>query len=281
MRHEVLKHNTTLLPTVADALERGDRGPALDASGILLGGQGAAGVIDLWDRYIGELEAIGNSHGVRLNLRYIDEQIAPMCSAFDSLRQLAPRLHKGRPEVMVERIREISTAVNDVGYRELGKLLHEVCVLEVDEALLKETWTRVAREPGIVGERVPAPVFEAGENLRVRVFREDFSDILANLLRNACEAAMSDRAGPKVRIGVRVVEEMDAITGLSWVAIRVLDNASAELSNEMIHSRRIGRGIGLALDLAKRSQGSLVVEPEAGWSKAVVLRLSMAEEAEG
>ena len=45
MRHEVLKHNTTLLPTVADALERGDRGPALDASGILLGGQAPAGPI--------------------------------------------------------------------------------------------------------------------------------------------------------------------------------------------------------------------------------------------
>jgi len=34
------------------------------------------------------------------------------------------------------------------------------------------------------------------------------------------------------------------------------------------------------LDLAKRSSGSLVVESEVGWSKAVVLRLAMAEEAE-
>ncbi len=117
--------------------------------------------------------------------------------------------------------------------------------------------------------------------MNVRVFREDFADILANLLRNACEAALSDRPSNEVRIGIRVVEEMDPVTGLSWVAIRVLDNALSELSNDMIHSRRIGRGIGLALDLAKRSQGSLVVEPEDGWSKAVVLRLSMAEEAEG
>ena len=281
MRHEVLKHNTTLLPTVADALERGDRGPALDASGILLGGQGASGVIDLWERYIGELEAIGLSHGVRLNLRYIDPQIAPMCAAFESLRQLAPKLHKGKPEMMVETIREISKAVNEVGYRELGKLLHEVCVLEVDRSLLDEIWRRVAREPGIVGEGVPTPILEAGDGLNVRVFREDFADILANLLRNACEAAMADRSGPEVRVGVRVVEEMDPITGLSWVAVRVLDNAVSELSNEMIQNRRIGRGIGLALDLAKRSQGSLVVEPEVGWSKAVVLRLGMAEEAEG
>ena len=182
---------------------------------------------------------------------------------------------------MVEKIREISRAVNDVGYRELGKLLHEVCVLEVDRGLLEEVWRRVAREPGIVGLGVSAPVLEASAGMNVRVFREDFSDILANLLRNACEAALSDRPSAEVRIGIRVVEEMDPVTGLSWVAIRVLDNALSELSNDMIHSRRIGRGIGLALDLAKRSQGSLVVEPEAGWSKAVVLRLSMAEEAEG
>ena len=216
-----------------------------------------------------------------MNLRYIDGQIAPMCAAFDSLRRLAPKLHKGKSEQMIETIREISKAVNEVGYRELGRLLHEVCVLEVDRGLLEEVWGRVAREPGVVGKGIPAPVLEVGEGLRVRVFREDFSDIMANLLRNACEAALQVCRPQGPASGIRVVEEMDPITGLSWVAVRVLDNASAEFSNEMIQSRRIGRGIGLALDLAKRSQGSLGVEPETGWSKAVVLRLSMAEEAEG
>jgi phosphoglycerate-specific signal transduction histidine kinase len=70
---------------------------------------------------------------------------------------------------------------------------------------------------------------------------------------------------------------MDPVTGLSWVAIRVLDNATRPFTNDMLTSRQIGRGIGLAMDLAKRSSGSLSVEAEEDWSKAVVLRLAVAE----
>ena len=278
MRHEVLKHNTTLLPAVAEALERGDRGPALDASGILIGGQGADGVITLWERYIAELEAIGQSHGRRLSLRYTDPQIAPMCQAFRSLRQLAPQLHKAKPQTLVPQIRSISHALNTVGYAELGKLLHEVCVLEIDRAVLEAAWRRIAREPGLVGRGLEAPVLSLECEVQVRVFREDLVDILANLLRNACDAVLENCAEEERRVGIRIVEEMDFVTGLSWVAIRVLDSAPGPLTDAMLKDRQIGRGVGLAMDLAKRSQGSLKVEDEPGWAKAVVLRLAVAEE---
>ena len=281
MRHEVLKHNTTLLPSVAEALEHGDRGPALDASGILIGGQGAPGVIDLWERYLGELESIGQAHGRRLNLRYTDPQIAPMCEAFRSLQQLAPLIHKGKPEQLVPQIRAISRAVNEVGYAELGKLLHEVCVLEIDQALLSTVWRRVSREPGLVGRGLANPLLALECQVKVRAFREDLVDILANLVRNACDAVLEDCPAGDRRVGIRVLEEMDPITGLSWVAIRVVDNAVRPFDDTMLKGRNIGRGVGLAMDLAKRSQGSLKVESEPGWSKAVVLRLAVAEEMEG
>ena len=175
------------------------------------------------------------------------------------------------------KLREISNAVNEQGYKELGFLLHEVCVLSIDNSLLKSVWERVSREPGIVGTGLMRPSLQCGEALHVRAFREDLEDILANLIRNSCEAVLLDRPVAEARVGVRVAEEMDPITGLSWVAIRVLDNATRPFTNEMLSSRQIGRGVGLAMDLAKRSSGSLSVETEEGWSKAVVLRLAVAE----
>jgi len=278
MRHEVLKHNTTLLPSVVDALERGDNGPALDASGILMGGQGAPGVIALWERYVRELEAVGQANGVRLNLRYGDPQIGPMCAAFRELSQLAPQIHKAKAETLIPRLSAISKAVNEVGYRELGVLLHEVCVMEVDSGLLDAVWHRVVREPGLVGQQFSRPVLTVAGPMRVRAFREDLEDILANLLRNACEAVLKECPENDRRVGIRVVEEMDEITGLSWVAMRVMDNAPSQFDESMLRGRDIGRGVGLARDLAKRNSGSLKVERESGFEKAIVLRLGLAEE---
>jgi len=157
-------------------------------------------------------------------------------------------------------------------------LLHEVCVLEIDRAVLEAAWRRIAREPGLVGRGLEAPVLSLECEVQVRVFREDLVDILANLLRNACDAVLENCAEEERRVGIRIVEEMDFVTGLSWVAIRVLDSAPGPLTDAMLKDRQIGRGVGLAMDLAKRSQGSLKVEDEPGWAKAVVLRLAVAEE---
>jgi len=42
---------------------------------------------------------------------------------------------------------------------------------------------------------------------------------------------------------------------------------------------RCQRGLGLTVDLISRNGGSIHVEDEPGWSKAVVIRLQRAEEA--
>jgi acyl-CoA thioesterase YciA len=71
---------------------------------------------------------------------------------------------------------------------------------------------------------------------------------------------------------------MDEITGLSTLAIRIQDRSSEQLSNEMLRGRYVERGMGITADLLSRYDGSIAVEPEPGWQKAVVLRFFTVEE---
>ena len=71
--------------------------------------------------------------------------------------------------------------------------------------------------------------------------------------------------------------EEDEITGLERVVMRVQDDAPRRISTAMIRGRYIDRGLGLAVDLISRNGGSVHVEDESGWSKAVVVRLPRAE----
>ena len=48
----------------------------------------------------------------------------------------------------------------------------------------------------------------------------------------------------------------------------------------MLRSRYIERGLGLTVDLISRNGGSIGVEDEPGYSKAVVVRLPRAENLE-
>ena len=50
-----------------------------------------------------------------------------------------------------------------------------------------------------------------------------------------------------------------------------------KISTAMIRGRYIERGLGLAVDLTSRAGGSIHVEDEPGWSKAVVVRLPREE----
>ena len=79
------------------------------------------------------------------------------------------------------------------------------------------------------------------------------------------------------RFGVRLTVDEDHVTGLERVEIRVADDAPLRLSTAMIRSRYIDRGLGLVVDLTRRVGGAVHVEPEPGWSKAVVVRLPRVE----
>ena len=82
------------------------------------------------------------------------------------------------------------------------------------------------------------------------------------------------------RIAVILEEDDDPITGLELVVLRFCDTAPGTLTNAMIQGRSIGRGLGLAVDLITRHNGSIEVEDEPGYSKAVAVRLPRAEEDE-
>lgn len=275
MRHEVLKHNTTVLPAVADALERGDPGPALDLADQLTG---PGEVIARWEAYVAELEQLGRSHRLRLNLRRRDPVLAPMCHAFRTLARLAPNLHRSGADG-ADTLRSLSRVLNEEGYEALGALVREAGVVDLGTGLLRRCWERVSGEPSFAGAVVPELEVEdrAEQVLRVKINPHDLDDIVSNVLRNSLQVVLEDHGPGAGRLGLRLEGELDPITGLEEVALRFVDNATRPLNDAMIRGRQISRGLGLTVDLINRHAGSIRVEPEAGWSKAVVVRLPRAE----
>ncbi len=274
MRHEVLKHNTTVMPAVADALEGGDPGPALDLQEQLLG---TGEVILRWDAYVAELEQLGRSHRLRLNLRHRDTILAPMCAAFRALEKLVPGLHRRGADGARE-LRDLSSVLNDRGYEQLGVLVREAGVMGLDHQVLGRCWERVRGEPSFASQTIPELRLAAGDDpMRVKVNPSDLDDVVCNVLRNSLQVVLEDHPDGAGRLGLVLVEELDPITGLEEVALRFLDNAVRPLNDAMIRGRQISRGLGLTVDLINRHGGSIRVEQEPGWSKAVVVRLPRGE----
>jgi cytochrome c-type biogenesis protein CcmH/NrfG len=278
IKHEVLKHNTTLLPSVADALEAGRPEAARYAAERLFGAVGEPGIIERFDRYLVKLSGLAGAHGQRLALRR-DPILSPMRLSMRSLQRLkAPLLGERKmPRHVSTTLRDISSVLNGSGYDALGRLLSEMCVLPLDEAVLRHIYHRVAEEPELQGE-APVLNFELPQcAVPVRIFRADLEDIAGNLFRNALEALRRDHPLGARRVGVAVVEEVDPVTGHEHVALRFRDNALEPFTNEMLAGRYIEHGLGLALDMVSRYQGSMCIEEEPGWAKAVVVRLPRAE----
>lgn len=259
LRHEVLKHNTTVLPDIADALARGDAGP-WEAFRVR-----APELLAHFRRYLDELEALGRRYGMRLGLRGRDPILGPMHRA---LAKLA-RARRPRPdEVMAA-----SAAINGEGYQAIGRIVREICVLPVDADRVRAVYARVGAEPGFGGAPLPAlDVHTREAGLAVRMFRADLEDILANLLRNALAAGAR-------RLAVELGAFDDPITGHAWVEVAVADDAPGTLTNAMIRGRYIGRGLGLAVDLINRHGGSIRVEARGEGEKALVVQLPSVEAA--
>ena len=159
-----------------------------------------------------------------------------------------------------------------------GRLISNACLMGVEADPLAELWERLIREPGLEGsERLEFSYQLPQETPLFRMYRRPLEDILSNLLRNSATASMN--AGT-CRVGVRVECEEDFITGMERVAIRVCDDAPGLFDTAMIRSRTIERGLGLAVDTVSQHGGSIHVEDEQGWVKAVVVRLPRVEKAE-
>jgi signal transduction histidine kinase len=261
----------SVLPAVAEALEEQDPEPARWAAERLFGDRGA---IAQFDGHVRELVRIGASSGLRLNLRHRDPVMGPLLAAVDHLRRLERAMRRGHGRRLAQDLEEISLALNRDAYRALGQVVAHLCVLPLTERLLAELYADAAAE--LRGSVVPTMQLEmaASRPLLVRIFRADLSDIVGNLVRNAIAATLE--CGEDV-VGIGLAVDEDPITGLERVEVRVRDRSPRKLTTATLRGRYLDRGLGLAVDLTSRAGGSIHVEEETGWSKAVVVRLPLAE----
>jgi hypothetical protein len=161
-------------------------------------------------------------------------------------------------------------------FERLSGLIRELCVTNVDAKLIESVYAQVVGEKQFDGREI-APIEVSGGSAPVRIFRTDLEDILTNVFRNSLRSSVL-YAPPPVGIAVELSTEIDDITGLGSIAIRIKDRSPEQLSNEMLRGRYVERGMGITVDLLSRYDGAIGVEPEPGWSKAVVLRFFILED---
>ena len=266
VRHDILKHDTTILFEVADGLESDDAEAAQWAAERLFSERGT---VARFHEQLASLQALAGQVGMRLDLTRSDEVFAPMVGAMKRLSALRGDLRRGKARAAPE-LRRIATALNHDGFAAVGRLVHSLSVLELDEALVADVVERVEAEPG-VGGAGQTRVVHSGEVIRVRSFRREIEDIVANLVRNA------RMASPDEVVEVHVALEVDPLTLLEEVTLAVCDKAPGRLTTVDIRERPSDRGLGIARTLVSQSRGTLTVEPRPGWAKAVVVRLPAVE----
>ena len=280
IRHELLKHNTSLLGEMAAALDNGDDHAVAFGANRLFGGPEQPGVVRRFREYLRSLERLGRHHGVRLDLRRRDPVFAPMHQAMEAMGSMEkdlrrPPRRKGARQRVADDLRALGQILNEEAYLGLGAILQALGTLELGADRLRAVDARVREEPGLAGNNLPDIEIEApSEPLTVRIFPGDLDDITANLLRNAYGAVE-----PGGRVGIGIGETVDPITGIAAVEIRFRDTAPGELTDATLHGREIGRGLGLTTDLVGRHEGTIHVQPEPGWSKAIVVSLRKVDRA--
>lgn len=288
IRHEILKHNTAFLADVGRALELDE--PDAEARATLLArrlfGDDARevdihrgerrGIYGRFLGYVAELEQVARAHGVTLNLRRKDPTFKAMLRAFADVSGKATWLrHPGGlgATKKLELAKVLLRAGDVLGRRAFDRLsdvIRTLCVARVDPEFIAKVYEEIATEDKFSAVQI-APLTIEGQGEQIRIFPTDLHDILANVLRNSLMSSVM-YAEPPIGLGVGLEIEVDDITGLTSLAIRIKDRSPERLTNEMLRGRYVERGMGITADLLSRYDGSIAVEPEAGWEKAVVLR---------
>ncbi|MCB9549928.1 MAG: tetratricopeptide repeat protein [Myxococcales bacterium] len=296
IRHEVLKHNTMVLTglveAIADEEEAGAK--AAWARQSLLGPPGSRDRRDAAGQrlkdYAAELVRIGRGQGLRLNLRRRDAAISALLKGFRLLERAAPaldrydRLGRGGRRRLQRTLEHATRLLNVEGYEAVRALLDRLRLLRVDAGVLETIYTRTRREPAFGGAAFAPFSLEGAEHLpcAVAMPRRAFEDVVGNLVRNAIQTSVRQAPGQPVHIGFAVDTDVDFITGLEWLALRIRDRSPHELTVEMLRGRYIEEGLGLTADLVSRYDGALdVVEDAAPWTKAVVVRLPRVDDEDG
>ncbi|MCO4743197.1 MAG: hypothetical protein KC912_00310 [Proteobacteria bacterium] len=267
LRHEVLKHNTSLLEPVADALERGDDELVAWANERLFGERG---VVARFFEQCERLRAVGRRHGEALNLSHVDPLFGPALVEVHRLGGLRKDLERMRPGAAAA-LREIAQVLNRDTYAGLGRLLALGQRVAIHDGLVASAWDDVQAEPAR-RDAPPVPlVLDIDTGLFVRGDHTDLHDVLVNLFRNALQAGAT-------RLAVSTEVQEDWVTGLESIVIRVADDAEGRVTTEQIRGRFIERGLGLVVDLVHRFGGSVSVADHPGYAKAIAVRLPRAED---
>jgi len=298
IRHEVLKHNTMVLTGLVEAIaadEPGGDGAEKAAwarqslLGPAAGGDRRDSAGHRLEDYVEELSRIGRTHGLRLNLSRRDAAISALLKGFQQLEQAAPaldhyaRLGRGGRRRLQRRLERATRLLNVEGYEAVRALLDQLRILHIDAALLEGVLQRTRREPAFAGVAFASVRLEDADALpcAVAMPRHAFEDVVANLIRNAIQATLRAPGRPRVHIGLATATEVDPITGLAWLALRVRDQAPQALSVDVLRGRFVEEGLGLTAELVSRYDGALDVMAEvAPWTKAVVVRLPRVENEE-
>jgi tetratricopeptide (TPR) repeat protein len=297
IRHEVLKHNTAFLADVGQALID-DEPAAGQRAGLLchrlfglpgrnvveVRSQVRLAIYDHFLSYIQDLEKIARGAGLRLNLRHKDPVFRAMIAAFARIAKTAGDLR--RVELLSPRKRERvgrilienAPALGRPALEAVGTMLARICVTRVDALSLADLATRISAEDEFAAADVAFPTI-SGEGATIRIFITDFETIVANVLRNSLASSLK-YGEPPYRVAIEMQTEVDEITGLETLALRIKDCSTEPLTSEMLRGRYIERGMGITADLLARYDGSIAVEREVGWNKAVVLRFFVVNQAE-
>jgi tetratricopeptide (TPR) repeat protein len=295
IRHEVLKHNTMVLTGLVEAITDDDADSAAKAAWArrsLLGDPAGGDLRDAAGErlkdYADELTRIGRSHGMRLDLGRRDTAISALLQGFSLLQKAAPaldryaRLSRGGRRRLQRRLEHATRLLNVEGYEAVRALLDRLRVLRIDRALLEGVFHRTRREPAFSGVKfAPLTLDDTALPCGVAMPRHAFEDVVANLIRNAIQASTRQNLKDSVYIGLATATDVDPITGLAWLTLRVRDRVVQGLAVEVLRGRMVEEGLGLTAELVSRYEGALDVEADtAPWTKAVVVRLPRVEDEE-
>lgn len=257
LRHDVLKHRTSVLGLVAEGDARAE------VARMLWEPQRASVVIATAYE---SLRQTAQARGATLRRLPREPVFGPLCRDLRRAEVLVRRPMLG-PRA-AETLRRIDARLRELHAERLGALLRLAPRTPLSAPLLAG-WVRLVEdELRLSQERWTSPVLHLGAlDLEFPVERGALLTIFTNLLRNAQRAAHAPAGGGGVI--VRVNEERD-ITGRRMLVLLVGDTAPATLTLEAIERRESGRGLALVRDLVHEWQGHLIIRAEAApWSKGV------------
>ncbi|HEY2797802.1 MAG TPA: hypothetical protein VGK26_07940 [Thermoanaerobaculia bacterium] len=291
LRHEVLKHGGMLLSDSASRLEESDaetrRATAQLLSTRLYGESGARGLLAEADAAIAQLTALARESGVRLNLRHRDpvfswllRGLAVLRGARRSLRRVADHPTRLRDAAFARRLLRRAAACFAVSSGpELSRTVERAAVLPVRADALRALLAGVAEE-----RDTPAPVLELIDGLAegalpgVCISALDWETVWRNLFGNALDEAR--RRGGSIRLGLCAERRRDPVTGEARLRLVLADDLEGGIDSARIRERGAERGLGVIVELLRKSDGSVEVvpAPRSGYTKGIAVDLPASEE---